>query len=87
MSDGAAANDEEDESEGAGGDSAGDVTPVIVTTGLVVETIEGTTVHLPCKVTVGSRKYINIFNVHHNLGFRYVRLLFLYPVLIREFFL
>lgn len=57
MSDGAGPGDEEDESDGAvGGDSTGggNVTPVIVTSGLVVETTEGTTVTLPCKVTVGS---------------------------------
>jgi len=66
MSDGAGPGDEDDESDGAvGGDSTGggNVTPVIVTSGLVVETTEGTTVNLPCKVTVGSRKYHRGFRI------------------------
>lgn len=66
MSDGAGPGDEEDESDG--GDSTGvgggNVTPVIVTSGLVVETTEGTTVNLPCKVTVGSRKYHHGFRIY-----------------------
>ncbi|XP_027849832.2 neural cell adhesion molecule 1-like isoform X1 [Aphis gossypii] len=46
--------DEDSESQEASPDGAGNTLPVIQTSGLVVETIEGTTVNLPCKVLNGS---------------------------------
>lgn len=48
--------DEDSESQDASLDGAGNTLPVIQTSGLVVETIEGTTVNLPCKVLNGSGK-------------------------------
>lgn len=61
LADGAPASDDEEESEvpvdSTGG--GGSVKPTILTSGLGVETAEGTTVNLPCKVTDGSRKYNN----------------------------
>jgi len=57
MADGAA-NDEDEDLESDQVESAeGGGVPVIQTSGLVVETVEGTTVNLPCKVVNGSGKY------------------------------
>lgn len=55
LSDGPGSDEDEDsESQDASPDGAGNTLPVIQTSGLVVETIEGTTVNLPCKVLNGS---------------------------------
>lgn len=48
-----AVNDDDEESE-----SKPEVKPSILTTGLVVDTTEGTTVNLPCRVPNGVRKYL-----------------------------
>lgn len=57
LSDGPGSDEDEDsESQDASPDGAGNTLPVIQTSGLVVETIEGTTVNLPCKVLNGSGK-------------------------------
>lgn len=57
LADGAGSDEDEDsESQDASPDGAGNTLPVIQTSGLVVETIEGTTVNLPCKVLNGSGK-------------------------------
>lgn len=60
MADGAPVSDDEEDQEVPAESTGGGVTPTIVTSGLVVETAEGTTVNLPCKVTDGSRKYNTI---------------------------
>jgi len=54
LSDGGGSDEDEDESQDASADATGNSLPVIQTSGLVVETIEGTTVNLPCKVLNGS---------------------------------
>jgi len=54
-----AVSDEDEDSEGQdpSSDSGGANTmPSLLTSGLVVETIEGTTVNLPCRVANGSGK-------------------------------
>lgn len=57
LADGTGSDEDEDsESQDASPDGAGNTLPVIQTSGLVVETIEGTTVNLPCKVLNGSGK-------------------------------
>lgn len=57
LADGPGSDEDEDlESQDASPDGAGNTLPVIQTSGLVVETIEGTTVNLPCKVLNGSGK-------------------------------
>lgn len=49
--------DEDEDSEEASPDAGGSNTmPSILTSGLVVETIEGTTVNLPCKIANASGK-------------------------------
>jgi len=60
LSDGAGNDEDEDESQDGSADAVGNTLPVIQTSGLVVETIEGTTVNLPCKVINGSSKYRKI---------------------------
>jgi hypothetical protein len=60
LSDGAGIDEDEDESQDGSAEAVGNSLPVIQTSGLVVETIEGTTVNLPCKVINGSSKYRKI---------------------------
>lgn len=68
QNDGASTDDEDAEPEADGGNNSS-APPRILTTGLIVETAEGTTVNLPCKVSEGSCKYtsafiINRINIH-----------------------
>lgn len=59
LSDGAATGDDDEETDTSADETAGtndEVTPIIITTGLVVDSAEGTTVNLPCKVVKSSRK-------------------------------
>ncbi|XP_022177691.1 neural cell adhesion molecule 1-like isoform X2 [Myzus persicae] len=57
-----AVSDEDEDSEGQEADGGGANTmPSLLTSGLVVETIEGTTVNLPCRVANGSDDYAVIW--------------------------
>lgn len=57
VADGSATADDDDDSEAEAPSAGADVQPAILTSPLAVETAEGTTVNLPCKVTERSRKY------------------------------
>lgn len=59
MSDGAPAGDEDEETDSSAGElvgANGGITPEIMTPSLVIESAEGTTVNLPCKVVEEFRK-------------------------------
>jgi len=57
MGDGTVSDEDEDSEEASpDGGGAPHTMPSLLTSGLVVETIEGTTVNLPCKVANGSGK-------------------------------
>jgi len=56
MGDGTVSEEDEDSEEFLDGAGVPHTMPSLLTSGLVVETIEGTTVNLPCKVANGSGK-------------------------------
>lgn len=57
VADGAATADDDDDPEAEAPSVSAGVQPAIITSPLAVDTAEGTTVNLPCRVTQGSRKY------------------------------
>lgn len=57
VADGAPTADDDDEPEAEAPAAGAGVQPAILTSPLAVDTAEGTTVNLPCRVTQGSRKY------------------------------
>lgn len=56
MGDGTASDEDEDSEETSPDAGGANTMPSILTSGLVVETIEGTTVNLPCKIANSSGK-------------------------------
>lgn len=58
-------DDDEDAESDTGGVNNSSAPPRILTTGLIVEAAEGTTVNLPCKVSERSCKFITVFKINH----------------------
>ncbi|KAL4135037.1 hypothetical protein QTP88_006703 [Uroleucon formosanum] len=61
MGDGTVGDEDEDSEEASPDASGSNTMPSILTSGLVVETIEGTTVNLPCKIANASDDYAVIW--------------------------